>query len=88
MALDKAKLAADLQKAFEDAKKIKEEPPEALPILAAALADAIDAYVRGAAVKGVQVTVPINLNTSPVNNHQHAVGGSLAGTQSVDGTLQ
>lgn len=88
MALDKARLAADLQKAFEDVKKIKEEPPESVPILAGKLADAIDAYVRGAAVTGVQVTVPVNLSTSPVNSHQHTVEGTLTGTQSVNGTLQ
>ena len=88
MALDKAKLLADLQKAFEDVKKIKEEPPDAIPILAGKLADAIDAYVRGAAVVGVQVSVPVNLTTANVNSHAHAVTGTLTGTQSVNGTLQ
>jgi hypothetical protein len=88
MALDKAKLAADLQQAFEDVKKIKQEPPDAIPILAARLSDAIDAYVRGAAVTGVQVSVPVSLSTSSVNGHLHTVGGTLTGTQSVNGTLQ
>lgn len=88
MALNKAKLTADILKAFEDAKKIEEEPPEAAPLLAAALADAIDAYVRGAAVRGVQCTVPLNRNTTLVNGHVHNVSGTLTGTQNVDGTLQ
>jgi hypothetical protein len=88
MALNKAQLTADILKAFEDAKKIKEEPPAAAPILAAQLADAIDAYVRGAVVTGVQVSVDLNLSTSNVNSHAHTVTGTATGTQSVNGTLQ
>lgn len=88
MALNKAQLTADILKAFEDAKKIEKEPPEAAPLIAAALANAIDAYVRGAAVTGVQVSVPIELDTKDFNGHHHAVSGTLTGTQSVNGTLQ
>ncbi len=88
MALNKAKLTTDIQKAFKDAKKIEEEPPVAAELLAQALANAIDEYVRGAAVTGVQCTVPVNLSTSSVGGHLHNVAGTLTATQNVDGTLR
>jgi hypothetical protein len=88
MALNKAQLTADILKAFEDAKKIEKEPPEAAPLIAAALADAIDAYVRGAAVTGVQCSVPINQATTPTSGHTHSVQGTLTATQSVNGKLE
>jgi hypothetical protein len=88
MALNKAQLTADILKAFEDAKKIEKEPPEAAPLIAAALADAIDAYVRGAAVRGVKCEVPLDVDTTNVSGHVHKVSGTIEATQSEDGTLE
>ena len=84
MALNKGVLTAAIQKAFEDAKDNEWEAPQ----VAAALANAIDAYVRGAAVRGVQCSVPLDRDTTNVNGHVHNVSGTLTGTQSVDGILQ
>lgn len=54
MTLNKNKLRDDIQKAF-DAAKSAESPDEATPVLVSGLADAIDAYVRGAKVKSVRI---------------------------------
>ncbi|MCA1568388.1 MAG: hypothetical protein LC803_22620 [Acidobacteria bacterium] len=54
MTLNKNKLKEDIQKAF-DAAKSKSTPEQATPALVAALADAIDAYVRGGEIKQVKV---------------------------------
>jgi hypothetical protein len=54
MALNKANLAAGLKAAFEAG---MEDPDWTLDQAAAAMADAIDLYVRGAAVIGVTVDV-------------------------------
>jgi hypothetical protein len=84
VALNKAALAAAIQTAFTDAREKEWDPPQ----IAAALADAIDAYVRGAAVTGVKATVPIDLNTTTVSGHLHKVSGTLTATQNVNGKLE
>lgn len=84
MALNKGALTAAIQKAFEDAKDNEWETPQ----IAAALADAIDAYVRGAAVRGVKCEVPLDVDTTLVSGHVHKVSGTLEATQSEDGILQ
>ena len=83
MALNKAQLTAAIQAAFEDAKENEWEAPQ----VAAALADAIDAYVRGADVRGVRCSVPVSLTTTSVSGHTHGVNGTLTATQDNDGEL-
>jgi hypothetical protein len=70
MALDKTTLAAAIGQTFSDAKANNWSELQ----VADALADAIDAYVRGATVTGVTVSVSI---TSP---HAHTGTGTQTGS--------
>lgn len=77
MPLDKQKLQSAIQAAFDDAKKEEWETAQ----VAAALAAAIDAYVRGAEVQGVKTAVEV----------QSADGGQVlqgTGTQTGSGRVQ
>ena len=78
MALDRDQLRADLLAAFENAKEEEWGAGE----VAGALADAIDAFVRGGRVSGIQTSVTLDtVNGNPAT-------GSGAGTQTGSVAIQ
>ena len=73
MALDKAALTAALKTAFQQG---LDDPDWTQDDAAAALADAIDAYVRAAEVVGVAVDV-VDLADNPIGTGAQTGAGSL-----------